>query len=99
MLQPKITPRTASQQMMIDDGLPPGCLMTPQQRAEAWRGRRFRKIKETPPAKRKALDPGTAALLKERAAEEKRKKREAKAARKEKAIINKRRKVRRDAGR
>jgi len=91
--------RTVSQQMMIDDGLPPACIMTPEQRAASWKGKRPSKIKDTAPAKRKELDPGTAALLKEQAAEAKRKKREAKAARKEKAIINKRRKVRRDAGR
>lgn len=86
---------TVSQQMLVEDGLPPGCLISQAERAEAWKGKRLAKVKNAPPAKRKELDPGTAALLKEKAADEKRKKREAKAARKETAIIKKRRKAKR----
>lgn len=86
---------TKSQQMMIDDGLPVGCAISATERKAAWRGIKVKPIADVP-AKRKELDPGTVALLREQAAAAKQKKREAKAARKEAAIIKQRRKVKRD---
>lgn len=68
---------TRAQKLMVDDGLPPELILTPEQRSTGWAGKRAKPTAAmTFAAPKKGEDPSTKALRKEMAKAEERKKAE-----------------------
>jgi hypothetical protein len=87
---------TPGQRVMVEDGLPAALLLTPEERAAAWKGQRLTKMLDVAsrPRQQGEQDPGTAKLIAELDAQAKAAAKQKKADRKEAGIIRARRKVR-----
>lgn len=82
---------TPMQEIMLQDGCPVGCLLTEEERATAWKGKRLTTLGgfkvET---NSKPTDPGTIEFIREREAAARAAAKAAKQARREAAIIRQR---------